>query len=494
MQASRVRLTVVSIVAAWAVAGVLPANGAGEMPAKVPITTASAEARRAYLKGRDLLEKLRATDARAHFAKAAELDPGFALAYYGLANTALTAGDFFAALHKAVPLADKVSEGEAHMIRALAAGVNGQPDVARQNLTALVKAYPDDERAHTLLGGYYFGRQDWQAAIDEYHKAVAINPEFSQPYNQLGYALRFMGRYDEAEQAFKKYVQLIPGEPNPYDSYAELLMKRGRFTDSIVQYRKALAHNPNFVASYIGIANDQIFLGKPKDARVTLAKLQAIARNDGERRQAHFWIAVSYLHEGDSKAALGELEKNYGIAKKSNDRVAMGGDLNQMGTILLEAGEADAALAKYDESVAMIDSSDATAQVKEAAHRNQLANLARVELVRKDLAAADAAAKEYRKQVEVKKVPFQVWQAHEIAGLVAAAKGDPKTAVAELEQANQQDPRVLFALGEAYAAAGNAAAAKKALARAANFNGFGFDGGGLNYALVRAKAQAKLKS
>jgi adenylate cyclase len=311
MQASRVRLTVVSIAAAWAVTGVLPANGAGEMPAKVPITTASAEARQAYLKGRDFLEKLRAADARVYFAKATELDPGFAMAYYGLATTAPTAGDFFAALHKAVPLADKASEGEAHMIRALEAGVNGQPDVVRQNLTALVKAYPQDERAHTLLGGFYFGRQEWQAAIDEYHKATAINPEFSQPYNQLGYALRFLEKYDEAEQAFKNYVKLIPGEPNPYDSYAELLMKRGRFTDSIAQYRKALAHNPNFVASYIGIANDQIFLGQLQEARTTLAELEAIARNDGERRQAHFWMAVSYLHEGDSESALSELKHNF---------------------------------------------------------------------------------------------------------------------------------------------------------------------------------------
>jgi Flp pilus assembly protein TadD len=61
--------------------------------------------------------------------------------------------------------------------------------------------------------------------------------------------------------------------------------------------------------------------------------------------------------------------------------------------------------------------------------------------------------------------------------------------VRELERANQQDPRVLLALGEAYAAAGNAEAARKTFERAANFNGLGF-----TYAFVRGKAQAKLKS
>jgi tetratricopeptide (TPR) repeat protein len=43
----------------------------------------------------------------------------------------------------------------------------------------------------------------------------------------------------------------------PSYSYAELLMKTGRFEESIKNYEKALAVDPNFVASYIGIGNDR---------------------------------------------------------------------------------------------------------------------------------------------------------------------------------------------------------------------------------------------
>ena len=53
---------------------------------RIPVTTSSEEARQLYLKGRDLSEKLRATDARALFQQAAAKDPGFALAQVGLAN------------------------------------------------------------------------------------------------------------------------------------------------------------------------------------------------------------------------------------------------------------------------------------------------------------------------------------------------------------------------------------------------------------------------
>lgn len=54
---------------------------------KVPITTSSEQARKLYLQGRDLAEKLRATDARKFYEQAVAADSNFALGYLGLANT-----------------------------------------------------------------------------------------------------------------------------------------------------------------------------------------------------------------------------------------------------------------------------------------------------------------------------------------------------------------------------------------------------------------------
>ena len=84
--------------------GVLAAAPAATPADRIPITTSSEQARQLYLKGRDLSEKLRATDGRAHFLKAVELDADFALAHYGVALSAATASEFFAAL--AVQFAD----------------------------------------------------------------------------------------------------------------------------------------------------------------------------------------------------------------------------------------------------------------------------------------------------------------------------------------------------------------------------------------------------
>jgi len=54
----------------------------------------------------------------------------------------------------------------------------------------------------------------------------------------------------------KRYVELVPNESNPYDSYAEILMKQGKFEESAENYRKALSLKPDFFFSYTGLVGD----------------------------------------------------------------------------------------------------------------------------------------------------------------------------------------------------------------------------------------------
>jgi tetratricopeptide (TPR) repeat protein len=457
---------------------------AGDSSDKIPITTSSEEARQLYLQGRDLAEKLRATDAHKYYEQAVAKDGNFALAYVGLANTAGTTKEFIEAATRAASLAGGVSEGERHIILAVEAGLKGDPASVLSHYTSLVQLFPNDERAHNLLANVYFGRQDYESAVTHFVKATTINPSFSQPYNQLGYAYRFLEKFEDAETAFKKYIQLIPGDPNPYDSYAELLMKRGRFDESIAQYEKALSIDPNFIASYIGIGNDQLFLNHPDQARSAFAKIAAVARNTGEKRTARFWTAASYVHEGATDKALAELQGSYALAEEAHDGASMAGDLTQMGDILREAGRYDEALAKYGDAVRTIEKADVPEPLREATRRNALFEEARVAVARNDLATARAKAAEYTRQVAVRKVPFEIRQQHEITGLIALADKRGSEAVREFQQANQQDPRIIYLTGVASQEAGDSRKGAEMIAKAANFNGLGF-----NYAYVRAKAR-----
>ena len=94
---------------------------------KVPVTTASDEARELYLEGRVLQENLRRVDAREKLLRAVKHDPTFAMAHLLLANTSATGTEFFESLGHAVEAAENASEGERHLILAANAGARSNP-------------------------------------------------------------------------------------------------------------------------------------------------------------------------------------------------------------------------------------------------------------------------------------------------------------------------------------------------------------------------------
>ena len=456
-----------------------------EVEGKVPITSVSDEAKQDFLKGRDFFEKLRFQESLQHFESAFAKDNNLALAYYyhSLANT--TTKGFFEDVDKAVALADKVSEGEKLMIMSLQAGANGEPKKQEEYLTKLVQLYPNDERAHGLLGQFYFGQQDYNKAIEHLSKATEIAPSYSSSYNMLGYSNRNLGNYAEAEKAFKKYIELIPDDPNPYDSYAELLMKQGKYEESIEQYRKALSIDPNFVASFIGISNNYNFLGKYEDARKELQTLYDKARNDGERGQALFAMTVSCVDEGNFDKAMEEMQKQYVLNEKINDAGGMAGDFNAMGNILLEAGKYDEAMKKFEQAVEVTLASNLSNEVKENTKRFHLYNAARVSLMKNDVKKAKEIANEFGEKANAANNTFQIWLSHELYGCIALQGKDYKKAESEFKMANQQNPYTHYRLGLAYQGMKDKEKADQHFKMAANFNSLT----NLNQSFVRLKTR-----
>lgn len=465
-----------------------------EEQGKMPVSTTSEEARRLFLEGRALADNLRGTDGREAFRRAVELDPDFGQALLYLAFTSPTANERLEALERAVQAAGKVSEGERLWIEAVNAAVLSDPSTQETNFRRLTELYPEDERAHNLLGNYLFGQQKYEEAIDEFRRAIEINPEFPQPYNQLGYALRYLGDFEGAEKALKRYVELIPDEPNPYDSYAELLMKTGRFEESIEYYRKALEIRETFVPSYVGIGLNQILMGDPDQARRTFQELHNAARTDAERRLSFFWTTLAYLHEGEYFRALDEAHALYGIAKEENDQLTMAGDYLLMGNILLEAGEPDHAALKFKKAYELVQAAEVPGEIQENADRTGLFLQARLALARGDLGEAREKAEAFGRSLEAHPVPQDLRFLHGLLGEIAVREGRHAEALEELGQAGILDSRVLYYTALAYQGLGDAEKAREYAERAANYNGLSADGmANINYAFIRLRARKLLQ-
>jgi len=289
----------------------LHAQGQNEMP----ITTSSKEALTLFYQGRDLYENYEKVDARAVLGQVITKDPSFAMAYALLVRDS---GDEKARrdyLNKALAQMDKVSPGEKLWLAASRAAMDADSVELVRLSDELVKLFPRDKHVLFRAAGIADGwKKNYPEAYAYYHQALALDPTFAAAFSELGYVCMRMGKYEEADQAFQSYIKARPGRPNPHDSYAEFLLGRGRYDDSITQYQQALDADSKWVGTYEGIGHNYVFKGDYAKARASYQQLSDHARNPDDHLDAQFWIAVSYLHEGRPVDALANLDRYRALA------------------------------------------------------------------------------------------------------------------------------------------------------------------------------------
>jgi len=227
-------------------------------PKIIDVTTSSLEAYRAYLRGRDELERFFGADARRSLEKAISLDPEFAVAYLYLAKAHTELGDRKAqdeALEKARQFASRASEKERLYIEASYAGAVKRDGAERRRiLEELVAKYPGEKDAYHELGRSYASAKQYPQALASFEKALALDPDFGPALNEAAYACLKMGEPAKAIPYLERYAAANPGDPNPQDSIGEMLMRTGRLDDSVAKYKEVLAGHPDFYLSWASLA------------------------------------------------------------------------------------------------------------------------------------------------------------------------------------------------------------------------------------------------
>ena len=448
-----------------------PAAAKAPVAVKVPVTTTSAEARDLYMEGRALLDDLHFVEARELFMQAVQADPDFAMAHFMVAITSQSAAEFFDAVGKANAAAAGASDGEQLYIRALVAGSENDQAGQLAALNELVGMYPQDERTHMALGNYLNGQQDFAGAAKHFTHATQKNPEFAGAYNSLGYAYRSLDDLDQAKAAFEKYVELLPGEANPHDSYAELLMEMGDYDNSIKHYEMSLELDPNFAASYAGISRNHSLMGEPDLAQEAADRMLASARNFAERQNALFQTVLAHLFAGDVEAAMQVCETMAAEAEVKGDHAALGGVHEYMGDIMLDAGEAAAAEEHYAAALEHRQQANINEANKALAARTHLFKTAIAAIVADDAETAATRTAEYTAAVEeADGTAFERLRIHELQGYLAMITDDMAAGAKHLSQASQLNPVVLYWSAVAHKEAGDIEQAMDLATRAANRN------------------------
>jgi TolB-like protein/class 3 adenylate cyclase len=193
--------------------------------------TNNPEAERLYQKGRFFWNRRSQEGLRNaidYFKQASEQDPGYALAYAGLAD-AYSLQSSSIAPRQVFPLAE--------LAALQAVTKDGSLAEAHASL-AFIKLHYD---------------WDWAETEREYKRAIELNPKYGSAHSMYGVYLMVRGRFDESYQEMKRAQELDPTSIPFATAPARPLYLAGQYDQAIEIYRKSLAMDQNSLATRYGL-------------------------------------------------------------------------------------------------------------------------------------------------------------------------------------------------------------------------------------------------
>ena len=282
--------------------------------------TVNPEAYELYLKGRFFWNKRNGDDLRKaidYFNQAIAKDPGYALAYVGLADSYLLFPNYAAvspadsipparsAIKKALELDDSLAE--AHASAGLLATVELKLQPAIDELKRAADLKPNYATAHHWLALAWMTVGQFDPAIAEAKRAVELDPLSLIINADFSWLYLCSRRYDEAEAQARKTLEIDPHFFLAHYYLGEILQFKGHLTDAIAEYQKAfdLTNDPYPLAA-LGQARARN--GQKDEARKILGRLNEEAKS---RFVAPYAKALVLNALGEKAHAIDELERAY---------------------------------------------------------------------------------------------------------------------------------------------------------------------------------------
>jgi tetratricopeptide (TPR) repeat protein len=432
----------------------------------LPVTTTSPAARKEFERAMLNLEALRRADALNDLRASIKRDPKFAQAQILISHLTHDPDEQVSARSRAEQLAPRVSRGERLLIRWLS-GVqenNYVPAIAAMN--DLLAMYPKDHRTAFLAGRWLVHQRRYAQGIFVLERAVALLPDYPAALNELAYAYGFSGNFEKAFALMDRYVQLQPDQPNPYDSYGEILRAAGLYDAALDKYRMAIRVDPTF-GSELGVADTFAVMGREAEAREQYAKALMFVSSESDRVEYELQCALTWIRENNHKQgdkALHDVAKHahaVGLAKveaEANRIMAMSAPDYKDASHHLKAAEH-----ALDEGhpISKSDREEERALVLKVLAQSAAQNKA-MNAANKTVAQLEAMAVQSRSQM------IQLAY-HSAAGAVLSEQGKYADAIPHLQE-DTDSPESMLMLWKAYKQTGAQVDAKILGARLAGIN------------------------
>jgi serine/threonine protein kinase/tetratricopeptide (TPR) repeat protein len=282
------------------------------------------EAHEAYLKGRYFWNRWKTPEAMqtaiGFFERALELDPLYARAFAGLADSysilgnvkAIPPGEAYPKARNAALQGLAIDKGLAELHTSLGFVQRFWEwdwEASRRSFERAIELNPGYSTAHRFYAHLLTGLGEHDAAIERSKRALELDPLSLILHTAVGDAFFYARRYDEAIGYYRKCIAMDDGFLPGHTDLARALELAGRYEEAIREFRAAEALAPKGPPEpSSGLAHVFAQMGRREEALAIIEQLKALST---QRYVSPYGIASIYACMGEVETALDWLEKAY---------------------------------------------------------------------------------------------------------------------------------------------------------------------------------------
>lgn len=160
-------------------------------------------------------------------------------------------------------------------------------NIALSDSSRVEKHYKDATTYHDL--------GEFERAITEYKKVIALNPNSPLIYNRLGVAYSELKQYDAALDAYRRALALSPMTAEPHYNMGLVYLKQGDLPHALEAFKRAIAIDTEWGDAYTGLG--EVYLKQGDFGRADRAYKHAIRLNSNANPSAILGLGKVYARQ-----------------------------------------------------------------------------------------------------------------------------------------------------------------------------------------------------
>lgn len=417
------------------------------------LTTRSFDAYQYYQAGCDRVLAHDFDAAVKNLESATNIDERFGLAWFQLSRAQQFSGNpkkAKEAVDRAYELRDRMGERERMFIDGYYLWLSQkQRPKAIESFERMLTVFPNDKEALLSIAIISRESKQYDKSIEFARRATAEDPRFGAAWNTMGYSYLLKKDIANAIDAFKRYGEAEPQNPNPFDSLGDTYIEARLYDEAMAAYQRSFEIQPDFFAYGALWKRSEVFFRKGDYSSATSNAEQFVRNsNDRYRYLGELTLARVALYKGKLSEALDHFKKAQISTGAAEIATAIQANiLWREGLLLAGVRQYDKALERMEESKKL----DPRSTSRTWPYLTTLAMSGKCDQAQKEFAS-----------LELQKAGGTDF---ELRAYDAQSRGDYITAIGLWKNLRDQTPAISrgYELGRAYAASGQTADAEREL-------------------------------